>query len=141
MMASLGGKHARQWFTLYKMSAISEAVISTYAGAARALNDYPAPWSYAVAASVVAAGLAKVAVIRAQQFQGGGATSGAIGTFPVNPATGIQTGQGFGQITININGSTAGTFDINQVMTEGLRTIYNNNGSLGGFAISVERSA
>ena len=96
MMASIGGKHARQWFTMYKMAAISEAIISTYAGATRALKDYPAPISYAVAAAITAAGLAKVAAIRAQTFQGGGggAGGGAVGSFPANPATGLPESGG-----------------------------------------------
>jgi hypothetical protein len=142
MMASLGGKHARQWFTLYKLSAISEAIISTYAGAARALKDYPAPVSYAVAAAITAAGLAKVAVIRAQQFQGGGAgAGGAVGTFPVNPATGLPEAAGGGtavNLTLVINGQT---MNIGEITSGVAQELYRNNGSVGGFSIAVERSA
>jgi len=48
-----------------------EAIINTYAGAARALADYPAPASFVVAASVIASGIANVAKINATGFQFG----------------------------------------------------------------------
>jgi hypothetical protein len=140
MMSSLGTKHARQWFTMYKMAAMSEAIISTYAGAARALKDYPAPWSYAVAASVIAMGMAKVAVIRAQQFQGGGAGAGggAVGTFAANPATGLPEGNGMPiNLTLVINGQTTNIGDITSGV---LNELYRNNGSMGGFTVAVERT-
>ncbi len=68
------GSHNKAMFTLYKAFAISEAIISTYAGAARALKDFPFPYSIAVAAIVTAAGLARVATIAAQK-PGGIATA------------------------------------------------------------------
>lgn len=46
-----------------KALAITDATINTYAGASRALADFPYPASIAVAASVVASGLAQVAKI------------------------------------------------------------------------------
>lgn len=140
MMASIGGKHARNWFTMYKLSAMAEAVISTHAGAARALKDYPAPISYAVAAAITLAGMAKVAAIRAQTFQGGGASvgGGAVGTFPANPATGLPESGGGATIIVNINGQMAGTYDLTRGVVEEL---YRNNGSVGGFSVQVERSA
>ncbi len=56
-------KHNKTMFTMYKAFAITEALISTYAGAARALKDFPFPFSVAVAALVTAMGLARVAMI------------------------------------------------------------------------------
>ena len=75
------GKHNKAMFTLFKMYSIAEAIISTYAGAARALKDYPYPFSIAVAALITAAGLARVAAIAAQQPGGTAkaAPSGAAG--------------------------------------------------------------
>ena len=46
-----------------KAMRISESIQFTYTGATRALADYPAPYSYGVAAATVAAGLANVATI------------------------------------------------------------------------------
>lgn len=60
-----------------KVLAASSAIINTYAGATRALRDYPAPASYAVAASVIALGLAQVAKINSQKFANGGIVAGS----------------------------------------------------------------
>ena len=48
--------------------------MSTYTGAAKAIETYPPPLSFAMAAAQVAAGLGHVAQIRQQSFDGGGFT-------------------------------------------------------------------
>lgn len=58
----------------YKVLASAQAVISTYAGAARALSDYAAPYSYIVAGLTIAEGLAAVAEINDVEFAEGGWT-------------------------------------------------------------------
>ena len=57
-----------------KALASADALISTWAGAARALKDWPAPYSYVIAAATIAAGLARVAQINSTEptTQGGG---------------------------------------------------------------------
>lgn len=50
-----------------KAIASADAAISTWAGAARALKDWPAPYSYIIAAATIAAGLARVAQINSTQ--------------------------------------------------------------------------
>lgn len=50
-----------------KALAAADAAISTWAGAARALKDWPAPYSYVIAAATVAAGLARVAQINSTE--------------------------------------------------------------------------
>lgn len=55
-----------------KALAVADAVINTWAGAARALKDWPAPYSYVIAAATVAAGLAQVAKIQSTQPSTGG---------------------------------------------------------------------
>ena len=73
----------RKIFALQKALAISEAVVNTYAGVTRALKDYPAPISYAVAAATAAFGFARVAAIASQSLgggRGGGAGSGGGGS-------------------------------------------------------------
>lgn len=50
-----------------KAIASADAAISTWAGAARALKDWPAPYSYVIAAATIAAGLARVAQINSTQ--------------------------------------------------------------------------
>jgi hypothetical protein len=58
----------------FKVLASAQAVISTYAGAARALTDYAAPYSYIVAGLTIAEGLAAVAKINNVEFAEGGWT-------------------------------------------------------------------
>lgn len=59
----------KKGFRAFQAFRIAEAIASTYAGAARALADYPWPFSIAVAASVVAAGIANVAQIASAKPQ------------------------------------------------------------------------
>lgn len=54
---------ARSAFGESKALSIAEASISTWQGAARALKDWPAPYSYIIAAMTIASGLAQVAKI------------------------------------------------------------------------------
>lgn len=68
------GQNSNAMFGLYKTFAVTEALISTYAGAARALKDFPYPFSIAVAGLVTAAGMARVAAIMSQK-PGGSATA------------------------------------------------------------------
>jgi hypothetical protein len=68
--------------TVFKKSKgirVAMAIMDTYAGATRALKDYAAPYSYAVAASVVAAGLANVASIMSASSSGGSGGGGGGG--------------------------------------------------------------
>ena len=66
-LADEGAKRSKKMFRVKQALAIGEAIMSTYAGAANALQNYPAPFSFAIAALTVATGLAQVANIRAQQ--------------------------------------------------------------------------
>jgi hypothetical protein len=64
----------RQNTMAYKMTASAEAIIATYAAAAKANKDYSWPYNLIVMASVIASGLAQVAKINAVQFSSGGYT-------------------------------------------------------------------
>jgi len=52
--------------------AVGQAIINTYVGANKALIEYPPPYSYVMAAGVIAQGMANVAQIKAQTFHTGG---------------------------------------------------------------------
>lgn len=69
-LATAAQAFGKKGFAAFKAFRIVEAIASTYAGAARALADWPWPYSLAVAASVVAAGIANVATIAALKPQG-----------------------------------------------------------------------
>ncbi|MBI1178005.1 hypothetical protein GC207_11280 [bacterium] len=57
-------------FVAYKALAVSEAIISTYLAASRALGENPTGLNYIAAAGVTAAGLANVATIASQNYGG-----------------------------------------------------------------------
>lgn len=73
MTAGLAAQ-SKKAFMLNKAFMIGEAVMNTYTGATKALASYPPPFNYIAAAATVAAGMANVAQIRAQSFEGGGFT-------------------------------------------------------------------
>lgn len=64
----------KRMFAVAKAYNIAKAMMSTATGATKALETYPPPLSFAMAAAQVAAGMAQVATIKAQSFDGGGFT-------------------------------------------------------------------
>ena len=64
----------RDMFSKNKAFNIAGAVMDTYKGATLALASYPPPLGAIMAAATVAAGMAQVAQIRSQSFEGGGFT-------------------------------------------------------------------
>lgn len=97
-MSQLMNTESRKMFEIGKVAAIAGAVVNTIAGANRALKDFPAPFSYAVAASTAAAGFAQVRAIQSTSF--GSSGSG-------------QSIQG-GQVSNNVNGGGVGPQQNNQ---------------------------
>lgn len=85
---------SRAMFEVQKAANIASAIMTTYAGANRALNDYPAPWSYVVAATTIAAGLARVAAIRSQTFGGATAAAGGGGGVSASAVGGVSATTG-----------------------------------------------
>ena len=86
--------NSRAMFEVQKAAGIAQAIMDTYAGAARALKDYPAPWSYAVAAATTVAGLARVAAIRSQTFGGATAAAGGGGGVSAASVGGVSASNG-----------------------------------------------
>ena len=73
---SASSNHSKKLFAVNKAFQIGQAIMNTYAGASKALAAYPPPINFLMAAGVVTAGLAQVAQIRSQSFEGGGFTGG-----------------------------------------------------------------
>ena len=67
-------KHNKAAFKLQQGVQIAQAIMNTYTGATKALAACPPPINYIMAAAVVASGMAQVAQIRSQSFEGGGFT-------------------------------------------------------------------
>jgi hypothetical protein len=101
--------NSRAMFNIQKAANISQAIMDTYAGATRALKDFPAPFSYAVAGATLASGLARVASIKSQTFggasaaSGGGAASGGVAATSGMAAQGGGGGQSMSQ-SITVQG-------------------------------------
>jgi hypothetical protein len=101
--------NSRAMFNIQKAANISQAIMDTYAGATRALKDFPAPFSYAVAGATLASGLARVASIKSQTFggataaAGGGAASGGVAATSGMAAQGGGGGQPMNQ-SITVQG-------------------------------------
>ena len=119
------GRYNKQAFAASKALRIAEAVMNTYTGATLALATYPPPFNFIGAAAVVAAGLANIATIRSQSYQGrqlGGAVQegksflvGETGPeiFTPNISGRIDRMDGMGGKDVNVN------FTINAVDTQG----------------------
>jgi hypothetical protein len=76
----------RTYFEALKAARISEAIINTYTGATKAWQLF-GPFGAPAAALVIASGLAQVAVIASQSYEGGGSTGGAGAGATVSPGT------------------------------------------------------
>lgn len=103
MLYQLGGKHARKYFTMYKVMSIAEATISGTKATLDAFafgNKLGGPvvgGVMAAAAGLVA--LAKIATIKKQEFDAGGGGGdfsgggGSVGTYPASSNTGLPISQ------------------------------------------------
>jgi hypothetical protein len=99
---------SRAMFNIQKAANISQAIMDTYAGANRALKDYPAPFSYAIAGATLAAGLSRVASIKSQTF---GGASAAASTFTGGAGVAATSGMA------NQGGGGGGGAAMNQSIT------------------------
>ncbi len=120
MIGLAQGKN-KELFEVLKAAAIAKSIVSTYSGAAQALDDYAYPYNLVVAASIIAYGMAQVAKISSTSFSGSGGTSGGSGSSGVSTTaspgsitateSAVDTGQivdtqasNSGSLTINIQG-------------------------------------
>jgi hypothetical protein len=87
-MASIGGRENRKYFEIAKIGSIAQATINTYEGATKALSQ-GGIWGYALAAAVIAAGLAQVAKIQSTQY-GSSGSGGSIGTYSADSFSGMD---------------------------------------------------
>jgi hypothetical protein len=68
------GRTSKKMFQVQKALNIAQAMMNTFTGATNALQTLPPPFSFIMAALTVANGMAQVAQIRSQSFEGGGFT-------------------------------------------------------------------
>jgi hypothetical protein len=106
-MASAIAGNLEKVFSNSKAVAIASALINTFEGATKALAAYPPPFNFAVAASVVAAGLAQVANIRKTSkgsTGGGDSGSGATASADTGTGSGSTSTQGGVNQTLFVQG-------------------------------------
>lgn len=137
----IGGQKMKAFFYLQQGAAASEAFIHYQLAAAKAVGQtglFGLPMAgYFQAMSYIVPGL-----IMAKTFMGGREKGvSATPTFSANPSTGLPTG-GSGQAPVNltlvVNGQSR---NIGEITADMLRTLYNNNGSMGGLSVAIERTA
>lgn len=119
--------NSKKSFAVQKAFQISQALVNTYSGATQALAAYPPPLGPIMAGLTVASGLAQVAQIRAQSFEGGGFTGtgsrsggedgkgGFMAMLHPNESVIDHTkGQGLGGVTVinNIEASGGGDIEV-----------------------------
>jgi len=89
-------------FNINKMAGIANAIVNTAEGVTKSLSAYPYPISIAMAAGSLAAGLAQINTIKAQQFGSGGSPSlpsgGGVSSEAIAETT-TTTGEGAEAIT------------------------------------------
>jgi hypothetical protein len=119
----------RALFNINKVAGIANAIVSTHEGAAKALSFYPPPLSFAMAAVQVAAGLARVAAIRATQF-GSGAAPSIAGTTPAPPVSPVGGNTQNVQVTL-VGGSQIGLEQLQQLG----ELLSDNGGRIGSFSV------
>ena len=96
-ISNILANHSRAAFNIKKTSAIAEAIVSTYQGAANALSKGDFPFNIIKASLVAASGFAKVQAIRSTSYGGGGGSAGGGGgsaggaVAGPTPGTGVTT--------------------------------------------------
>tara|TARA_Y100000361_G_scaffold99719_1_gene89507 strand:+ start:2472 stop:4253 length:1782 start_codon:yes stop_codon:yes gene_type:complete len=133
-LADEGSKRSKKMFRIKQALAIGEAIFNTHAGAARALKDYPAPFSFAIAALTVANGLMQVANIRSQQPPAmfGGARQAGSPFLVGEQGPELFTPASAGTVTPNNQlpgkmGNNNFNFTINAVDVRGVEDLLNDN--------------
>ncbi len=85
-LTTLMNSESRKMFEIGKAAAIAQSVVSTWTGATKAL-ELGYPLGPIAAGAIVVAGMANIANIRKQQFNGGGTASANAAATPTVPAT------------------------------------------------------
>ena len=131
-MAQLQGSNIKALSKLGKAAAITEALVTTYVGATKALAQ-GGFYGAAMAAVVVAQGMSQVAAIRAQGFASGGYT----GDMPRTAEAGVVHGQEF---VMNASATQRiGKADL-YALQSGAARIQRNNANAGKVQAEVLRS-
>ncbi len=92
MASTLMNSHSRRMFNIGKAAAMANAIVSTAAGAAQAL-ELGFPMGLIAMAAVIAAGAVQIGTIASTQFGGGGSVSSSSGSISLVGGEPIGVGQ------------------------------------------------
>ena len=126
-------QHNRKLFELNKAAGIANAIISTHAGVAKSLENYPMPLAAVMAAAHLAAGIAQVEAIKGTSFGSGPSASSMplapsdTATQPVQQVPSLAPQSSGTNITVIIEGSAIGNENVREVVIEALETAIDND--------------
>jgi len=126
-------QHNRKLFELNKVAGIANAIISTHAGVAKSLENYPMPLAAAMAAAHLAAGIAQVEAIKGTSFGSGPSASSMpfapsdTATQPVQQVPSLAPQSSGTNITVIIEGSAIGNENVREVVIEAMETAIDND--------------
>lgn len=133
-ITAAGSRENKALFEINKVAGIANAIISTQAGAAKAL-ELPFPANIAAAATVTAAGLARVAAISSTSFGSGGAGGGAAAPSAVGGASSPvveDVSRSRGQsVTLQLRGGNENTAGSIKDVVDQLNDFIKDGGDIG----------
>lgn len=142
-ITAVGAQHSRKLFEINKAAGIANATVSTYQGAAKAL-ELGWPMGPIAAAAIISSGLAKVDAIRSQSFDGGGGAAPSASAGGGVPAVQDVSSQGQQQqqpvqnVTLEIAGDDDAIFSKRQLrrMIEGIQEELGDDAAIGTLRIA-----
>jgi hypothetical protein len=112
---------------------VAMAIADTFAGANRALSEHPAPYSYAIAAGIIATGFANVKSIMSARPGGGGASAGGGAGAAAGAAAAAKEPDRTQTFSFNIQNDSMGFGEsFARQMVEQLNNAQRNGGTIRG---------
>lgn len=139
-ISAAGSRENKKLFQVNKIAGIANATISTFTGAAKALELGPIAGPIA-AAAIIANGLAKVQAIKSQSFSSGGSAGGGGNTAPsiaasapAQPVSNVGGGGSRQAISIRFSGGNENQRSAIRDFAEQLNDFIDDGGEVGRFA-------
>jgi hypothetical protein len=112
---------------------VAMAIADTFAGANRALSEHPYPYSYAIAAGIIATGFANVKSIMSARPGGGGASAGGGAGAAAGAAAAAKEPDRTQTFSFNIQNDSMGFGEsFARQMVEQLNNAQRNGGTIRG---------
>lgn len=139
-ISAAGARENKKLFQVNKIAGIANATISTFTGAAKALELGPIAGPIA-AAAIIANGLAKVQAIKSQSFSSGSSAGGGgnvapsiAASSPAQPVSNVGGGGSRQSISIRFSGGNENQRSAIRDFAEQLNDFMDDGGEVGRFA-------